>query len=136
MTASKKIKLSAIVSLILSGLFFLLVTFTSIPLGISGDWVWTRGAEYPVFPVYELIALVLFPALALACAASLVILLASPFTAVFHAFIFAKRLFCFSFSKAFEQNLFSLYFEFNRGNNAALSHAFHSEADSDILRKP
>ena len=75
MTASKKIKLSAIVSLILSGLFVLLVAFTSIPLGISGDWVWTRGAGYPVFPVYELIALVLFLAIAVFCALKIDLLL-------------------------------------------------------------
>jgi hypothetical protein len=63
-----KIKLFTIIGLVLSVLFFALVAFTSIPLGIPDDWVWTRITEFPGFPVYELIAIVLFLAIAIFCA--------------------------------------------------------------------
>ncbi|MCK4982194.1 MAG: hypothetical protein KAS17_04670 [Victivallaceae bacterium] len=39
------------------------MAFTSIPLGIPDDWVWTRITEFPGFPLYELIAIVLFLAM-------------------------------------------------------------------------
>ena len=68
MIIKRKIKLFAITGLILSGLFFLLIVFTSIPLGIPGDWVWTRITKFPVFPLYELIALISFFAIAVFCA--------------------------------------------------------------------
>ena len=68
MIIKRKIKLFAISGLILSGLFFSLVVFTSIPLGIPGDWVWTRITKFPVFPLYELIALISFLAIAVFCA--------------------------------------------------------------------
>jgi len=68
MIIQRKIKLFTIIGLILSGLFFALIVFTSIPLGIPGDWVWTRITEFPGLPIYELIALVLFLAVAIFCA--------------------------------------------------------------------
>lgn len=60
MIIKRKTKLFAIIALILSGLFFSLVVFTSIPLGIPDDWVWTRITKFPAFPLYELIAIILF----------------------------------------------------------------------------
>ena len=68
MIVRKKIKLFAIIGLVLSLLLFALVAFTSIPLGIPDDWVWTRITEFHEFPVYEFIAIVLFLAIAIFCA--------------------------------------------------------------------
>jgi len=68
MIGQGRIKLFTITALALNILFFILIALTSIPLGISGDWVWTRITEFPDFPIYEFIVIILFLIISILCA--------------------------------------------------------------------